>query len=310
MLSKKNLILLVQLFLTIIIVALLLASIDVHLLLSVLFQSKLEFVFLAICAYLVVDLLNTYKLQRLVKSSELSFRDIFLIHMAGMLASDVTPGRSGYLYTILLLKRKVRGSLSAAAIAVFQLSEILIKIVGSIVGFMFVFSIIVGSDLPAYFFVVLLILVLAFSFAFVILFSDRILTFVNLVDSWAPSYLKISKRFTDLQKNAKKMKSELPMATAITALAWFFKGMEWFFIAMALEIPEINLMVAFMLHPLVSAFALVPVSLAGLGVMESAAILIFGGLGVTAEKVVAFALLGRAVDLFTDLIGIKGMVRA
>ena len=119
--------------------------------------------------------------------------------------------------------------------------------------------------------------------------------------------------FANFQEHAKTKKSVFAYAFGFTLLGWLFRGAEWFFIANAVGIP-LGLFYSVLLHPLVTLFAFVPVSIAGLGLVEFAGMTIIGNMGLlpvekAGEMVFAFLILDRGMNLLVDLLGLKRLVR-
>jgi uncharacterized membrane protein YbhN (UPF0104 family) len=101
---------------------------------------------------------------------------------------------------------------------------------------------------------------------------------------------------------------------------WILKGFEWYFLALALNIsfgtPVVMWLAFFLIHPLVTALAFVPITPAGAGVQE------FGIVGImtllfTAPiskeltgAILAFAILARGLLIIEDLIGVPQIVKS
>jgi uncharacterized membrane protein YbhN (UPF0104 family) len=98
---------------------------------------------------------------------------------------------------------------------------------------------------------------------------------------------------------------------------WIIKGFEWYFLGYALGITQIPWIAYFLIHPLVTALAFVPITPAGIGVQEFGIIGIFGllaaalpGVPTTAAQIAAFALLARGLLIFEDLAGVPQIVKS
>ena len=90
------------------ILLLLFTTIDYRLSLSLLMQVDVWFLLLACFCYFLNNLLMAYRLKTLLlhMGENIRLRLVFFSHMAGMLLSDFTPGRSGYLYVALSLNKR------------------------------------------------------------------------------------------------------------------------------------------------------------------------------------------------------------
>ena len=69
---------------------------------------KVEYLLLAFLMYFGINLLFTVRLRRVLSKNgvKTSFGKTLLAQYAGMLTSDVTPGRSGYILTPVYLETK------------------------------------------------------------------------------------------------------------------------------------------------------------------------------------------------------------
>ena len=109
--------------------------VGVNSLITILSQMKLEYLALAFLAYFGINLLFALRLTRVLKrdGEKMSFGKTLLAHYAGMLTSDVTPGRSGYFLTPVYLKNQnVPTSKSLSGILGIQTIEFLAKVAGGI----------------------------------------------------------------------------------------------------------------------------------------------------------------------------------
>jgi uncharacterized protein (TIRG00374 family) len=128
------------------------------------------------------------------------------------------------------------------------------------------------------------------------------------------------KRFTgglvgkleDYKESSRKTRGAIPEIILITMLCWVLKGFEWYFLGLALGITQIPWIGFFLIHPLVTALAFVPITPAGAGVQEFGIIGIFGLLindSSMAGAIAAFALLARGLLVIEDLIGVPQIVK-
>ncbi len=94
---------------------------------------------------------------------------------------------------------------------------------------------------------------------------------------------------------------------------WILKGFEWWFLGYALGISQLTgiwWLAFFLIHPLVTALAFIPITPAGIGVQEFGIVGILGLLGVAAPIAGVFALLARGLLIFEDLAGIPQIVKS
>jgi uncharacterized protein (TIRG00374 family) len=289
---------------------------------------KLEYLALSFLAYFGINLLFAVRLLRVLKKDgvSLSFGKTLLAHYAGMLTSDVTPGRSGYFLTPVYLKNQdVPTSKSLSGILGIQTIEFLAKVAGGIGAVIFLIQTVPQSSweqfgnlhglnlglLTAGLGITVMLagaLVLA---AFT--WSRRAMTFF---DRLANS--RFLKRFTgglmgkleEYKDSAQKTRRSIPEITAITLACWILKGFEWYFLGLALGITQIPWIGYLLIHPLVTALAFVPITPAGVGVQEFGILGIFALLAVNGQTALAFALLSRILLIVEDLIGVPQIAKS
>jgi uncharacterized protein (TIRG00374 family) len=102
---------------------------------NALINIKTEYLVLAFGCYFGINLLFTVRLRRVLAKEGIktSFGKTLLAQFAGMLTSDVTPGRSGYVLTPLYLRdQNVPTSKALSGILGIQTIEFLAKVVGGV----------------------------------------------------------------------------------------------------------------------------------------------------------------------------------
>jgi uncharacterized protein (TIRG00374 family) len=123
-------------------------------------------------------------------------------------------------------------------------------------------------------------------------------------------------RLEEYKESAHSTGRAIPEIVVLTVACWIIKGFEWYFLGYALGITQIPWIAYFLIHPLVTALAFVPITPAGIGVQEFGIIGIFGLiLNVPAHPelvapIAAFALLARGLLIFEDLAGVPQIVRS
>jgi uncharacterized protein (TIRG00374 family) len=116
----------------------------------------------------------------------------------------------------------------------------------------------------------------------------------------------------EYKESASKTRKASPEIILLTMGCWILKGFEWYFLGLALGITQIPWIGYFLLHPLVTALAFVPITPAGAGVQEFGIVAIFGLLlgSAMAGPIGAFALLSRGLLIIEDLIGIPQIAKS
>ncbi len=297
-------------------------------LIATLSQLKPEYFAVSFLAYFGINVLFAFRLMRVLKRDNvrMSFGKTLLAQYAGMLTSDVTPGRSGYFLTPVYLRdQDVPTSKSLSGILGIQTIEFLAKVAGGIGAVIFLLEkvpptswlqfgsfagINVGLLIAGLGIALMLTgaLVLA---AFT--WSQRAMLFFNRIAN-----SRFIKRFTgglmgkleEYKESSQKTRRAIPEIVLITLACWILKGFEWYFLGLALGITQIPWLGYFLIHPLVTALAFVPVTPAGIGVQEFGIIGIFGLLGVAGAPAGVFALLSRVLLIVEDLIGVPQIAKS
>ncbi|MGE5638084.1 MAG: lysylphosphatidylglycerol synthase transmembrane domain-containing protein [Chloroflexota bacterium] len=297
-------------------------------LITTLSQLKLEYFAVSFLAYFGINVLFAFRLMRVLKRDnvKMSFGKTLLAQYAGMLTSDVTPGRSGYFLTPVYLRdQNVPTSKSLSGILGIQTIEFLAKVAGGVGAIIFLlqnvpsinwlqFGSFAGINLGlliAGLGVALMLtgaLVLA---AFT--WSKRAMLFFNRIAN-----SRFLKRFTgglmgkleEYKESSQKTRRAIPEIALITLACWLLKGFEWYFLGLALGITQIPWLGYFLIHPLVTALAFVPVTPAGIGVQEFGIIGIFSLIGVASVPAGVFALLSRVLLIVEDLIGVPQIAKS
>ena len=293
-----------------------------------LLNIKLEYLLLAFLMYFGINLLFTVRLRRVLgkEGIKTSFGKTLLAQYAGMLTSDVTPGRSGYILTPVYLRdQNVPTSKSLSSILGIQTIEFLVKVVGGIGAVIFLIEIVPAQNwslFGTFAGINLGILVAGLGIALMLTGAILLAAFtwsqraISLFDRIANS--KYLKRFTgglmekldEYKESSHKTRRTIPEITLITMACWILKGFEWYFLGYALGITQIPWIGYFLIHPLVTALAFVPITPAGIGVQEFGIVGIFTLLGVPIASATAFALLSRGLLIFEDLAGLPQIVKS
>jgi uncharacterized protein (TIRG00374 family) len=123
-------------------------------------------------------------------------------------------------------------------------------------------------------------------------------------------------KLEDYKASSRSTSRAIPEIILLTVACWIIKGFEWYFLGYALGITQIPWIAYFLIHPLVTALAFVPITPAGIGVQEFGIIGIFGLIlnspanPALLPTIAAFALLARGLLVFEDLAGVPQIVRS
>ena len=294
---------------------------------------KIEYLVLAFVSYFGINLLFTVRLMRVLgkEGIKTSFGKTLMAQYAGMLTSDVTPGRSGYILTPMYLRdQNVPTSKSLSGILGIQTIEFLIKVVGGIGAVIFLVGVVPSGNwaqFGTFLGVNVGLLVAGLGIALMLVgaillaaftWSHRAISFFSrLMNS------RFLKRFTggllgkleEFKESSQKNRRAIPEITLLTMVCWVLKGFEWYFLGLALGITQIPWIGYFLIHPLVTALAFVPITPAGAGIQEFGIVGIFTLLfasPISREMVGAigaFAVLARGLLIVEDLAGVPQIVK-
>jgi uncharacterized protein (TIRG00374 family) len=302
--------------------------VGVNSLITILSQMKREYLALAFLAYFGINLLFALRLTRVLKRDnvKMSFGKTLLAHYAGMLTSDVTPGRSGYFLTpVYLRNQKVPTSKSLSSILGIQTIEFLAKVAGGIGAVIFLINVAPAQNWETFgtfaginieLLIAILGIALMLTGALVLAsftWSQKAMKFFERVAN--SRFLKrltggIMGKLEEYKDSAQKTRRSIPEIALITMACWVLKGFEWYFLGTALGITQIPWLGYFLIHPLVTALAFVPITPAGVGVQEFGIVGIFFLMGVPGDIAGVFALLSRGLLIVEDLIGVPQIAKS
>ena len=278
---------------------------------------RVSFLCVSFLAYFGINLLFTVRLRRVLKREGIktSFGRTLLAQYAGMLSSDVTPGRSGYVLTpIYLMDQDIPTSISLSGVLGIQSVEFLVKVLGGSLAVLFLVRTV---DFSQEMFVIAALgigLMLAGAVLLAALtWSETVIDLFNRVTQ-SRFLARLSGglvgKLEQYRTNARKTRRAIPEIALITGMCWILKGFEWYFLGLALGITQIGWLGFFLLHPLVTALGFVPLTPSGIGFQEGAIVGVFILLGVAAPVAAAFALLSRVLLVVEDLAGVPQIAKS
>ncbi|MGA3404457.1 MAG: lysylphosphatidylglycerol synthase transmembrane domain-containing protein [Candidatus Bathyarchaeia archaeon] len=289
----------------------------VNTLLLVIAKTNPFYLLFAFLAYFLINVLFTIRIIRVLERQDIkaTFRKTILPQYAGMLTSDVTPGRSGYMLTpVYLMNQNIDPSASLSCILGIQSIEFLVKVLGGASALVFLLY---RTNLTREIFTLAIIgigLMLLGGFVLAaIIWSPRAADLFRKIATsrfFARFTGRIIAKLDEFGKNAMKTRRAIPEIFLITLLSWVLKGFEWFFLGLSLGITNIGWFGFFLLHPLITAFGFVPLTPSGIGFQEGAIVGIFLLLGIDIRLALAFAILSRVLVIFEDLIGVPQIAKS
>lgn len=253
---------------------------------------SIEHFLLAVLAYFVLNLLLALRIHYLLGKLGLNpnFKCVFAAHLGGMIAGDVTPGRSGYLSAAKLLQPcGCSTSTAMATILAPQGMEFIVKGFGALLAIVYFHY----SGVTAGFVVIALGVTIL-----ILLWSRKLGRLTNALAS-----IPFGNYLVSMREDGIKMRNYAVQILVISLIGWPIVGMQWYFVGLSLGM-QLGFVEYFLLQPLLTAFMFVPITPAGLGIMESATVVVLYMLGIEPSIAAVFAVLTRLSGVIADLPGV------
>lgn len=249
--------------------------------------------------------------------SPVSFLTALKCHLAGMLASDFTPARSGYFTTAFALSRNHSVPMEKGVISILgpQMFDFGLKVVAGGVALLYLmyFYIPDGPSSPLALTGVAVI-ALMIAVGMLLLFSKRFARFLAFI-SRIPFGLgdKLHSLILKMQENSHAIKALFPEITLLLLFTWLCKGLSWYGIALSVgvtvDFPYPFLFYLF-LQPLISMLEFIPTpTLAGMGLSEAGVAVVLSLFGVPLPIGVSYGILIRFAGMVLNAFGISEGVR-
>jgi uncharacterized membrane protein YbhN (UPF0104 family) len=263
-------------------------------------------------------------LQSALKATEAAppFRTTMLANFGGQLLSDVTPAKSGYFATPVLLNQLKavpieKGLMSVMAVGA---GNFFVKAtVSSLALLYFLYRIpaaVMDSTITNALIVGIVILLICGVSLTVLVWTNY---FSGLLQRLCrlPLIGQVIKKLQDIRavfsKDKAAMRKSLKTIVASVLGSVVFSGVSLFLLAQAMGMTEPTLVDFLFMGPLTAAFMYVPITFAGLGLQEAAYVFLLTGISAQPETIlpfaVTFALLVRLIAVTTDLIGLPPLLK-
>jgi uncharacterized protein (TIRG00374 family) len=251
------------------------------------------FLLCAVLMYAVTFFILTTRWRIIVAhlGGDIPLGEAYQAFAGGVLYSDFTPGRIGDFTRAILVKERIGIHKGTVSVFIDRYIDIIV-LTGLGIAALVVYSSRFASVLPLFALIVLLVI-----FAGV--------TVLFLRNSWIFSLMKkipffnIPEFASHLQnallelRNGKKVIAE---GIILTLLAWVTHALRIILITMGLgytlPLPDI-----FLILPLISALSLIPVTIAGLGLVEGGLMAVIAGYGVPLSAALSIAVLDRGLTI-------------
>jgi len=241
--------------------------------------------------------------------SKISYQESFLSHMAGVLASDITPARVGYFSTAFLFKKEHKIPISKGIMALFgpQLFEFLWKVIISFALFIVLIKTVAPNDYQLTLFIIFGLLAgIGLIFLLFAITSKRFINKLRFLER-IPGINHGYKLLVSLNEHGHVLIKKWKLIWFTILTVWILKGMEWFLILHALNITlfanpiaEILFLGCFQSFVFFLQFIPLP-TVAGTGFTEGISTGILVLFGISLPLAVAFSILTRLIPLVVDI---------
>jgi len=249
-----------------------------------------------------------------------SVRQVVMASFSGQLLSDVTPARSGYFITPIFLNRLagipveqgMAGVLATGGINAFSKAVICTIGLGYFISFLplppaVVNSLLVGIGILLIGGTVLLLMMWERRMSKLVVKLEKL----PLVGSKLRSFTEM---FANVQKEGQKVRRSLVVVALLIFGSLLVNSFALYAIFLGLGFTSLNLLDFFLMASFASALTYVPITIAGLGVQETGYVILLSLLlglpiSVVDPKLLAFALITRALFTGTDIIGLSPLIK-
>ncbi len=268
--------------------------------------------FLSILFLFFLDLTMSLRIDVLLKGMNISVKylDILKSHFVGMLAADFTPARSGYFATAATLKYNYDVPSEKAMLSIFgpQIFDFALKLIAGTIAVFYIAYYYLQLDEWWMLSIGLFVMIGIISIMLLTLFSKRFIRLFSFAEK-IPFIHKFYAMVGRMQEHAHVVHKKTKEIVGLMLVAWCFKAVSWYFAAKAIGItvdtPFPEIIFYFFLQPLLTMLEFIPsTTIAGLGLSEGAATVVFPLFGVTAAKAITFALVVRFKTTLLHIIAV------
>jgi len=302
----KKVLYVVQILIAVVLIFYILFFINLNQFIEILSQISLPLFLIGAFCYFLNNVLMVYRLKRILGliGHKIRLRFVFWSHMGGMILSDFSPFRSGYVYTAHSLNK--RGSTVKAGLSSISstfIYDLLFKAGAAFLGLLYFYTLFISSEFLYSLVLAVLVIVSLFVLYFLLIYPPAFFQDILRRNTLTQNLLAIGDQNRAIHAYA-------PSILIISLCGWILRGLQWFFIAAALHIQFNSFLDPLFLSPLLTLFSFVPITPAGIGIQEAAIIGFFSFFGYSAAVAGTFALTIRFSEILVDLIGVRDFFRA
>lgn len=297
------------------IIAYLAYTFDVRAIVKTISVAKPSFLFLSFLIYSFTFLILTARWKRILSGIgvKIPLLSAYQAFVAGTLLSDVTPSRLGDFSRPYLIKKYMDMGQGVASVAIDRYIDILTILCLSSVGFLLLYTKeILSGKTVIYMFLSFSILIFFFLIGTLLLWFKRaqIINFTTGVIKRAKKKFnfifldQLNSFLLEFDEGMSIVKHPLQLLTfsiLLTVLAWVTHALRVSLIAQSVDY-SISFIFLFCLLPAISALSLIPVSPAGLGLVEGGLAALLSLFGIPLHIGLSIALLDRALTVFFHIL--------
>jgi len=244
-----------------------------------------------------------------------SIKNTILASFSGQLLSDITPARSGYFLTGLILNRIDGTPVESAMAGVVATGAVnfLVKAGFSIMSLAYFVKILPldSAVINALLFGIALLVAGGIGLL-AVMWGNRLtslLTKLRRVPFLKGVIRDIMDILNKLQEEARRSSRPLMLVALLVFLSIIANAAALLFIFKSIQQSPPTFLVFVLIVPLISAFNFIPITIAGLGIQEASYVFFWTLLGISLDKAVSFTLINRLLFTATDIIGLPTLLK-
>ncbi len=272
---------------------------------STIITARLPYLLFAVIIYSLTFLMLSTRWRMILRSmgQNLPLVSAYQAFAGGMIISDMTPGRVGDLTRPLLVKEQVDLCKGFASVVIDRYTDILTMFILGVSGIALLAQ--RSSHMIIAFFVILMIV---FGLSAFWLKRRQALKLIDRLDY--SRVTEIAHALDSALDSITDIKGLILRSMLLTACAWVFQALRITLIAKSMGY-DVPLPILILMQPLVSALALIPITVSGLGLVEGGLAVLLSGFGIPTAAGMSIALMDRIITVaFHILVGGRFALKA
>jgi uncharacterized membrane protein YbhN (UPF0104 family) len=307
----------VQVGVSFLILYLLFSNVNLGVTIHNLSQVNLPLLLLSVAFFIFSSLAIGFGLHGALKAADAapSMGATQFANFGGQLLSDITPAKSGYFATPVLLNQLKAVPLEKGLMSVLSVGAVNFFIKAAFSGialFYFLNRITVDAPMTNAMLLGITILIASGVGLAVLVWTNRFRS-LFLKIARLPVVGNLIQKLCDMRemfsKDKASMRKSVKVIVASVIASIFFSGISLVILAHAMGLIQPTFVDLLLMGPLTAVFMYVPVTFAGLGLQETAYVFLLTNIGASIEVALPFAILIRVIAVTTDLIGLPSLIK-